>query len=72
MTNSRKIKVSEIKIGDYITFKAATRWSSANAKQRRKVVAISPDGCPDVRFGGWSNFRVRLHEIVLVEAGENL
>jgi hypothetical protein len=54
-------------VGDYITFKATTRWSSGNAKQRRKVVSIDYNGRPCVRFGGWSDFVVHPREIVKVE-----
>lgn len=58
----------KIKPGDYITFKAATRWSSGNAKVRRKVVSIYYNGYPCVRFGGWSDFVVRPNEIIEVES----
>lgn len=60
MSGQRKIKV-----GDYITFKAATRWNCG--KVRRKVVAIDALGRPNVRYGGWSDFIVHLHEISKVE-----
>lgn len=54
-----------IKIGDYITFRAATRWSCAKA--RRKVNGFCL-GQPTVRYGGWDRFEVRPDEILKVEA----
>jgi hypothetical protein len=51
-------------IGDRIKFRAATRWSDKAVI--RKIVAIGDDGKPEVRFGGWSNFVVRPHEVIAV------
>ncbi len=56
--------MKKIKIGNYITFKAIARWN--NRKARRKVVSFYM-GKPCVRFGGYSDFVVNLHEIEKVE-----
>lgn len=56
-----------IEIGDYITFKAATRWSYSKA--RRKVVSFDHLNRPCVRFGGYSDFIVKPHEISKIEKG---
>lgn len=49
--------MSAIKIGDRITFRAATRWASG------KVNGFDSAGRPTVRYGGWKDFSVRLSEI---------
>lgn len=54
----------KFKIGDYIVFKCATRWSCAKAK--RKIVEIDNLGHPLVRYGGWSHFIVHPKEILEV------
>lgn len=59
------VKASSIKAGDWITFKAATRWNCGTV--RRKVVRIGLNGEIEVRYGGWSNFVVRPREIKKVE-----
>ncbi len=53
-----------IKIGDYIYFRAATPWSDRLVW--RKVNGFL-NGKPTVRFGGWPNFIVRPHEIAKVK-----
>ena len=55
------------KIGDYVTFRAATRWSCAKAK--RKVNGFY-NGQPTVRYGGCPAFIVRHDEIEQVESKE--
>lgn len=52
-----------IKIGDRITFKAATRDSYRKAT---RVVNGFHFGQPTVRYAGWSNFVVRPAEISAV------
>ena len=54
----------KIKVGDNVTFKALTAWSSGKAT--RKVKAITDDGRIIVRFGGWDSFSIRPHEIISV------
>jgi hypothetical protein len=57
----------EIKIGDRIKFKAATR--SGNSAAWRKVNGFwcgNPD-LPTVGFNGWSNFAVERREILEIE-----
>ena len=55
----------KIEIGDRITFRAATR--DGNRKMTRVVNGFWLDGTmPTVRAHGWSNFIVRLHEIIEV------
>ena len=63
------------RVGDRLTFKAATRWSCAKAT--RKVNGFynlyADDGCtirdkyPTVRYGGWPDFVVRPYEIISIE-----
>jgi hypothetical protein len=54
-----------IKIGDHITFKAATRHSYAKAT--RIVTGFwGTTGMPTVRFHGWHNFVVRHHEVLAI------
>lgn len=57
-----------MKIGDSITFRAATRWG--NSKATRKIVGIDRLERPLVRFGGWDSFVVMRHEIVSIEESE--
>lgn len=54
--------MSEFKIGDWIKFKAITRWSEKPAI--RKIVGVTDRGEPEVRYGGWSNFVVRQNEVI--------
>ena len=63
------IKDTEIEIGDRIKFKSATRGS--NNTVWRKVNGFWADTpMPTVRYEGWSNFAVRLGEVIEVEKGE--
>lgn len=57
--------IENIKVGDYITFKAATR--SHFRKATRKVVGLGETG-PRVGYHGWPNFVVRWSEITSVDA----
>ena len=52
----------QLEIGDSITFRAVTRWSSAVAT--RVITGFSRDGRPLVRYGGWSDFMVSWDEIL--------
>lgn len=56
---------NKIKIGDRITFKAATRFSYSKAT---RVVNGFCNGMPTVRYAGWPNFIVRPNEILEVLA----
>ena len=61
-------KIEKIEVGDRIKFKAATR--NSNNTVWRKVNGFWPDtSMPTVRFEGWSNFAVRLGEVIEVEKG---
>lgn len=53
--------MGDFKIGDRITFRAATRWSDRKAT---RVVNGFFNGRPTVRFGGWADFVVRPEEII--------
>ena len=55
----------KMKIGDLLTFKAATRYSFKKAT--RKIVGFDHHGRPLVRYAGWSQFIVRPDEIISVE-----
>lgn len=59
------IRVTDIKIGDQIKFRAVTRWS--NKAVWRKVTGFGPNGAPAVRYGGYSEFYVRPAEITAHE-----
>ena len=62
----REVKLPEIEIGDRIKFKSATR--NSNNAVWRKVNGFWPNtSMPTVRFEGWSNFAVRLGEVLEVE-----
>ena len=59
---------NKIKIGDRIKFKSPTRNGSISVW--RKVNGFwSPTKMPMVRFNGWSNFVVKLSEIIEIEKG---
>lgn len=51
-----------MKIGDRLTFKAATR--SHYRKATRVIVGFDLHGRPMVRYHGWGNFIVQPHEIL--------
>lgn len=53
----------KIEIGDRIVFKAATRWNCGTVT--RMVVGFYDfeEKIPTVRYGGWGDFAVALHEI---------
>ncbi len=55
------MRPKKLKIGDSITFKAATRSHFKQAT--RKVVGIDALGRPQVRYHGWHNFIVHWSEI---------
>lgn len=61
-----KDRLTTIKIGDRIRFRAATRASDREVW--RKVNGFANGGQPTVRFHGWPDFVVRWHEISDVEA----
>ena len=59
----------KIEVGDRIKFKAMTRWNCGTVW--RKVNGFWLDTSrPTVRYGGWSDFAVRLDEILEVEKEE--
>ena len=63
-------EVEKIEVGDRIKFKAATR-NSFNPVWRRVNGFWGNTSMPTVRFEGWSDFAVRLGEIIEVEKGVN-
>ena len=58
-------RLKKMRIGDLLTFKAATRYSFAKAT--RVIVGFDHLGRPEVRYAGWSNFVVQPKEIIFVE-----
>lgn len=52
----------KMKIGDLLTFKAATRYSFAKAT--RKIKGFDAYGRPLVKYAGWTEFIVRPDEII--------
>lgn len=60
-----KVSKSKMRVGDLLTFKAATRCSYRKAT--RKIVGFWHNGCPMVRYAGWSDFIVQPREIISVE-----
>jgi hypothetical protein len=59
---------NKIKIGDRIKFKSPTRNGSFSTW--RKVNGFwGNTNMPTVRFEGWSNFAVKIHEIIDIEKG---
>lgn len=62
------MRPKKIKIGDSITFKAATRSHYKTAT--RKIVGIDREGRPQVRYHGWSDFVVAWHEISAITPAE--
>lgn len=55
----------KMRVGDLLTFKAATRCSYRKAT--RKITGFMPDGRPEVTYAGWSGFIVQPREIISVE-----
>jgi len=55
----------QFSVGDWLTFKAATR--SDYRKARRKITGIDEMGRPMVGYAGWTDFVVRPDEIIKVE-----
>ncbi len=55
-----------IEIGDRIKFKSATR-NSNNAVWRRVLGFWGDTSMPTVRYEGWSDFVVKLSEIIEIE-----
>lgn len=64
------MRPSKIKVGDRITFKAATRSHFRQAT--RKVTEIDHHGRPCVRYHGWSNFIVEWSEVLAVHKEESV
>lgn len=56
--------MKKIEVGDYISFKAATRDTYRKAK--RRVKSIDELGRPLVGYAGWSHFIVNRREILEV------
>lgn len=59
------VKRSAMRVGDLLTFKAATRCSYRKAT--RKINGFSLTGRPTVHYSGWSRFIVREDEIISIE-----
>ena len=59
-------KINKIKVGDRIKFKAATR-NSYNAVWRQVNGFWGNTSMPTVRFEGWSNFAVKISEVIEIE-----
>jgi hypothetical protein len=55
----------KLRIGDLLTFKAATRCSYRKAT--RKITGFDALGRPLVTYAGWSGFIVRPQEILSTE-----
>lgn len=55
----------KMRVGDLLTFKAATRCSYRKAT--RVITGFDSLGRPEVRYAGWSNFIVQPREIISVE-----
>lgn len=58
----------EPRVGDRLTFKAATR--SHYRKATRLINGFDTLGRPLVNYHGWSDFVVQLHEIISCEPAE--
>ena len=58
-------KHKKMRVGDLLTFKAATRCSYAKAT--RVITGFDHLGRPEVRYAGWSDFIVQPKEIISVE-----
>lgn len=54
----------KMKVGDLLTFKAATRYSFKKAT--RVITGFDHYGRPLVRYSGWSDFIVQPKEIISV------
>lgn len=52
----------KMRVGDLLTFKAATRCSYAKAT--RKITGFDEYGRPLVRYAGWHGFIVQPREII--------
>ena len=59
----------KIEIGDRIKFKAATRWNCGAVWRKVNGFWMDNTSLPTVRYGGWSNFAVKLSEVLEVEKG---
>lgn len=57
-----------MKIGDLLTFKAATRCSYRKAT--RKITGFDDRGRPLVTYAGWSGFIVQPYEIISSEKAQ--
>lgn len=55
----------DMKIGDLLTFKSATRHSFCKAT--RKIIGFDRYDRPLVRYAGWDGFIVQPEEIISVE-----
>lgn len=60
-----KVAKSKMRVGDLLTFKAATRCSYRKAT--RKIKGFDHIGRPLVGYAGWSDFIVQPREIISVE-----
>lgn len=58
-------KIRKMRVGDLLTFKAATRYSYRKAT--RVITGFDSYGRPEVRYAGWSGFIVQPKEIISVQ-----
>lgn len=59
----RARELGRIRVGDRITFKCVTRWSTGRELTTRVVKEIDARGQVRVQYGGWSDFLVYPREI---------
>ncbi|TXH82288.1 MAG: hypothetical protein E6Q77_06570 [Rhizobium sp.] len=55
----------KMRVGDLLTFKAATRYSYRKAT--RVITGFDSYGRPEARYAGWSGFIVQPKEIISVQ-----
>lgn len=60
--------VGQVKIGDRLTFKSATRDSCRKAT--RPITGFDSFGRPLVNYASWRGFIVMPHEIISIEESE--
>lgn len=58
-------RLKKMRVGDLLTFKAATRYSYRKAT--RIITGFDHYGRPEVSYSGWRGFIVRPNEIISVE-----
>lgn len=58
-------RLKKMRVGDLLTFKAATRYSYRKAT--RVITGFDSFGRPGVRYAGWHGFIVHPKEIIAIE-----